>query len=87
MDLQVEEKRKLNREIKFLRTKHDDDRLRISNKYKDLLEDLNKKYLQKENERKLDMEKYFNDKDFLLNKFKRGELLIPIILSLVKYCW
>jgi hypothetical protein len=72
VDALTSEKRKLEKDIILVKKKNEEDCNRISVKYKNLLEDLNGKYLLKENERKLELTKYLNDKDFLIDKLKRG---------------
>lgn len=68
------EKKKLEKDTHALRKQNEEDCERISAKYKKMLEEISGKYLLNENERKFEMTKFLNDKDFLIEKLKRGEL-------------
>ena len=76
VDKLISEKKKLEKDVQILKKKNDEDCLRISNKYKNLLDEINGKYLLKENERKLELTKFLNDKDFLIDKLKRGRYYV-----------
>ena len=79
MEKLTDEKRKFEKENNYLKKKNDSDSERITNKYRNMVEDLNNKYFVKENERKLELKSYLNDKDFMIDKLKRGTIIDYIL--------